>query len=232
MLRSPGAEPEPGAWRGAAGRGRRAPPGARPGELGQSLRRGLRQRREQHVRFELSSSGPGEHALTQGHARAGRASQGRAKRPRGLRGRVLRAARLSLARRFLRYLFISSSSLLPPPARARAPPPPLGPRGRPPGLRLRRGGDARGPGMRAGRAGREREGAGLCAGGEGREAEEARGGRGRRLRRGSPARAEPLRARTPPLLPAPRLAPAPRDAATCHRRPARGARAGPFSVVA
>ncbi|XP_036694921.1 collagen alpha-1(I) chain-like [Balaenoptera musculus] len=202
LLRSPGAEPEPGAWRGAAGRGRRAPPGARPGELGQSLRRGLRRRREQHVRFELSSSGPGEYALTHGQARAGRASQGRAKRPRGLRGRVLRAARLSLARRFLRYLFISSSSLLPPPARARAraPPPPLGPRGRPPGLRLRRGGDAR-------RAGRERE----------------RGRRAARRRRGARGRggAGRTRAKAAPRLPGPGRAPARPDAASAAR-PAAG----------
>ncbi|XP_060147762.1 basic salivary proline-rich protein 2-like [Globicephala melas] len=194
LLRSPGAEPEPGAWLGAAARGRRAPLGARPAELGQSLRRGLRQRREQHVRFELSSSGPGEYALTHGHARAGRASQGQGKRPRGLRGCGLRAARLSLARRFRRYLFISSSSLRPRPARARArarpPPPPLGPRGRPPGLRLQRGGDARGPGMRAGRAVGEGEGARLRVGGEGREAEATRGGRAadarRKLHGGSP----------------------------------------------
>lgn len=127
------------------------------------------------------------------------------------------------------YLFPPPRSVPAPPARARAraPPPPLGPRGRPPGLRLQRGGDARGPGMRAGRAVGEGEGARLRVGGEGREAEAARGERAAKAARRLPGPS--------PCAPGRRLCCPPRgwlqprgDAATCHRRPARGAASRPF----
>lgn len=136
------------------------------------------------------------------------------------------------------YLFPPPRSVPAPPARARAraPPPPLGPRGRPPGLRLQRGGDARGLGMRAGRAVGEGEGARLRVGGEGREAEAVRGGRAANARqtRREGCAAAPRPGPSPCALgrrlccPA-RSWPQPRgDAATCHRRPARGAASRPF----